>query len=341
MSGYLTSLVRRAAAPELSVRPRLASRFGPPTPAPRLDVPEPFADDKSGEEIIEHASRAETRQARHPSRPAPSSPAAETLPRDALVSPRPVATPAQTEVTAVLTEVVRPSPEQMAAPLQPFDSVPPPEPKAIEPERAVRVSGDSDQARRDAPVSMPLRSRSQAESTSAEHLRQTPTVPRDRVATRVSVEVRKTMASDRTSPAPRAIEDRTHDRQPPDRDDQPLPTTRAEVASRLVEPPTQAKRLGDDRSEDPADHPVVSRSREPSEANREPSPLARSRVLPGRRSDDSARRPSTPEPIIQVTIGRVEVRASASPEPRQKPRAVSGATSLDDYLRQRTGRGSP
>jgi hypothetical protein len=39
-----------------------------------------------------------------------------------------------------------------------------------------------------------------------------------------------------------------------------------------------------------------------------------------------------------VTIGRIEVRATTAAEPRTKPRPASASTSLDDYLRQRSGR---
>jgi hypothetical protein len=50
-----------------------------------------------------------------------------------------------------------------------------------------------------------------------------------------------------------------------------------------------------------------------------------------------------PEPVINVTIGRVEVRASAPaapPKPKSKPKAPA-VMSLDDYLNQRKGRGAP
>jgi hypothetical protein len=52
--------------------------------------------------------------------------------------------------------------------------------------------------------------------------------------------------------------------------------------------------------------------------------------------------PDAPEPTIQVTIGRVEVRAEApSVPPKPKPKAKTPAVmSLDDYLNQRKGRGS-
>jgi len=45
-----------------------------------------------------------------------------------------------------------------------------------------------------------------------------------------------------------------------------------------------------------------------------------------------------PEPTIQVTIGRIEIRATQTPDkPTAKPRAVSTTMSLDDYLKQRNG----
>ena len=54
------------------------------------------------------------------------------------------------------------------------------------------------------------------------------------------------------------------------------------------------------------------------------------------------RRAEAPEPVIQVTIGRVEVRAEAptalsQPKPKARTPAVM---SLEDYLKQRKGRGS-
>jgi hypothetical protein len=49
---------------------------------------------------------------------------------------------------------------------------------------------------------------------------------------------------------------------------------------------------------------------------------------------DQRASPST----IQVTIGRIEVRAATVAEPRQKSRPSSGAASLEDYLRHRSGR---
>jgi len=50
-------------------------------------------------------------------------------------------------------------------------------------------------------------------------------------------------------------------------------------------------------------------------------------------------KPAQPEPVIHVTIGRVEIRAVAEREPaRRKREAASAVMSLDDYLRARSKR---
>lgn len=49
--------------------------------------------------------------------------------------------------------------------------------------------------------------------------------------------------------------------------------------------------------------------------------------------------PSAPEPTIQVTIGRIEVRATRSVEPPPKRPAAPKPMGLDEYLRQRHERG--
>jgi hypothetical protein len=59
-----------------------------------------------------------------------------------------------------------------------------------------------------------------------------------------------------------------------------------------------------------------------------------------RREDESRDRQAAPvsPATIHVTIGRIEVRAATATEPRTKPRPASASPSLDDYLRQRSGR---
>jgi hypothetical protein len=48
-------------------------------------------------------------------------------------------------------------------------------------------------------------------------------------------------------------------------------------------------------------------------------------------------KPPQPTPTIQVTIGRIEVRATPAAPVQPKPRPASPAMSLDEYLRQRGG----
>jgi hypothetical protein len=78
--------------------------------------------------------------------------------------------------------------------------------------------------------------------------------------------------------------------------------------------------------------------------------VVQSRVMPiERRGEDrSSRGPLSlsaqappPAPTIHVTIGRVEVRATAPAVPASKPRPAPQTTSLDDYLRQRSSGGKP
>lgn len=48
----------------------------------------------------------------------------------------------------------------------------------------------------------------------------------------------------------------------------------------------------------------------------------------------------SPEPVIQVTIGRIEVRATPEPPAARKAHAATPVTSLDEYLRNRVKRGN-
>jgi hypothetical protein len=74
-----------------------------------------------------------------------------------------------------------------------------------------------------------------------------------------------------------------------------------------------------------------------------PSIGAPERAWLGPRFDRGAppglRRSAEPEPTIQVTIGRIEVRAELSASPPAKERPAPKPMSLDDYLRRQAGRG--
>jgi hypothetical protein len=51
-------------------------------------------------------------------------------------------------------------------------------------------------------------------------------------------------------------------------------------------------------------------------------------------------RPAVSEPAVQVTIGRIEVRAVTEAGPRKQERAASPVMSLNDYLKTRAGGGN-
>ena len=57
------------------------------------------------------------------------------------------------------------------------------------------------------------------------------------------------------------------------------------------------------------------------------------------RSADASARPAAMErpsaPRVEITIGRVEVRAVYAPPPAERKTAARPLTSLDDYLKQR------
>jgi hypothetical protein len=55
----------------------------------------------------------------------------------------------------------------------------------------------------------------------------------------------------------------------------------------------------------------------------------------------TGRRDAASEPVVHVSIGRLEVRAAASAAAPSRRRAGPQPASLDDYLRQRGDRGSP
>jgi hypothetical protein len=46
---------------------------------------------------------------------------------------------------------------------------------------------------------------------------------------------------------------------------------------------------------------------------------------------------TTPAPTIQVTIGRIEIRATQVAQKSEKKSYASNTLSLDDYLKQRNG----
>ena len=66
-------------------------------------------------------------------------------------------------------------------------------------------------------------------------------------------------------------------------------------------------------------------------------PQARPETQP--RLSSAAEQATKPEPIIHVTIGRIEVRATPASSPPRKQTPAASMMSLEDYLRQRNGGG--
>jgi hypothetical protein len=338
MSGYLTSLVRRAAAPELSVRPWLSSIFGPPMPGPRVDIPMPLAEDGDAEGTIDGASPREIAETRTPRGAARSSGATESPARDAEPLRRYEATPARSErfstrstPVATATGTDRLSPDQTAP--QHKDSVPSEEPPATERRDAIRSIEERDPAR---PLSLraSLRLRPQAE-TGGERRAQPLDADVRPVPSPAGIGAKDTATDNRDHPI--LTSDRSRVRQPLDGIELALRASQTEALLKPTEPPRKIER--ESGTESIIEATVTTPLRAPSAAVRQPLPVRARVSLPPRRDHEISERPNAPDPIIQVTIGRVEVRASTPTEPRPRPRPANGATGLDDYLRQRAGRG--
>jgi hypothetical protein len=88
------------------------------------------------------------------------------------------------------------------------------------------------------------------------------------------------------------------------------------------------------RKHRPSDARVDHRPSSPLGERRIPE-VARPTLTPAFAMRDD-RRPQVPdEPTVQVTIGRVEIRATVAPTPARKPAVLTPAMSLDEYLKRR------
>jgi len=68
-----------------------------------------------------------------------------------------------------------------------------------------------------------------------------------------------------------------------------------------------------------------------------PHSIPGSFIKPPRRSSNTQAHLPAPAPTVQVTIGRVEVRATPAPPVKQSPPRVAPKLTLEDYLRSRSG----
>jgi len=111
------------------------------------------------------------------------------------------------------------------------------------------------------------------------------------------------------------------------------PTVRHVQTESTVEPKRHAKA---NEETDFITSPAKISSIKPAEL---PHAIPGSFIKPPRRSSDTqAHLPApAPAPTVQVTIGRVEVRATPAPLVKQSPSRVAPKLTLEDYLRGRSG----
>lgn len=213
------------------------------------------------------------------------------------------------------------------------------------PPRPVRTARDPEETRTDEMRSptqamrdeTPVRTRT--ESTTAEPSRAVPTAPERTSDPGREIFVRP----GREAPSPEAartfiprtrtelhaeMHDKNRDERRPDIEG----TTRADRAIRPNDPPPIVPRRIDE-----VDRRTPSRREPPHQSRRgtEQGEKGKRSEEESRRAETEAEEPST----IRVTIGRIEVRAiMQAPQQRREPARHAPTTSLDDYLKQYSGR---
>lgn len=118
------------------------------------------------------------------------------------------------------------------------------------------------------------------------------------------------------------------------------------IVAQPVVTPTVAQAIGPDENGDQKQRSLATQQIEsllPSISQRSPPdepirPMARPRTLPARRSRPAVKDAPPVTPTVQVTIGRIEVRATTPASTRTHgARPAAPRLSLDDYLRSRGG----
>jgi len=118
----------------------------------------------------------------------------------------------------------------------------------------------------------------------------------------------------------------------------PTPSSEPDGAPAVREPAdspsSRGRRLSARDGPEPADSPAP---RPPPTFAAPPSGTTAALLAPPARAVLAPRAKQPPEPTIQVTIGRIEVRATPPPAPSTRPPTTApAAVSLDEYLRQRS-----
>ncbi len=300
MSSFFSSLISRSLAPEAQIAPRPVARFEPAGPALPPDSPAELEE----QHVFQTAAR--------PRQEAPAR--ASTAPESRADAPAGDAAAAQ---PAGLPAVAR-----VPAPPEPR---PPAERQA--PREAVSLVAEAVAVARPAQGSVPPPSTAAAPPAA---LLQTVDLPprAARPADARPVSAREHRPHDsglaHVQPAARAQAQPTQEWPAP-----PLAGQRAPAVPAVAPRPPEAAR--------PAQHPDAARP-EPLR----PAPLIQPEIAPARPRDAAPRQEAEPgpAPVIQVTIGRIEVRAAPAPTRPERPRAAPAAMTLDEYLRKRSNGGS-
>lgn len=325
MSDYLGHLAARSLDPErAAVRPRLASRFEPVAPW----APPVWPENREAATAPLETTAEGTAEPRGPARGFLS-------PNPRMESPEPVGeqpAPARSRRPRAMKEEeseLTPEPSRREPPVRPLLLPEPPQPPAAEPALA---PVQTRQTRRRAVVEELEASPEPRRREQPAHPLSLPEPSRPRTAALVPAY---------TPIAP-----------PPDRRIEAVPVHPAIVPAKRETPlplsPPRAGRAEPERVARPAERPSSSaepRPASPAALVPKPAPPARIVVEP-RVALAPLMPPAVPAPIrstevpaptIQVTIGRIEVRATPPPAQPSRPRPPApSAVSLEEYLRRRS-----
>jgi hypothetical protein len=355
MSDFLKSLVARQLGEAAAVRPRLSGRFEPPSDAFATEAPRRAGEfEDTDADALELYLEVETRpaparetatppvsnedsRAAAPRRESDETPARVVFvkePRDESQFPsRPERSPAQTSERANDAPLQGRESKGDDAPVRPKSIVPSfdEEAERASDERAARPPAESsvDEEKPVRPVSptrgpddFVTRARTRGERRTPSQLEpREPSSHEVNEARRPSSDVRPSQTS-----TPRRIEARVARHE----SDESSTLTRTEPARSR-----ETAHSRDDEAESNAGRHALRGRQEP--AAFEPQPTRRvARQTQAR--DASRARAVEAAPTINVTIGRVEVRATQGPSPAPRRTEVAAPRmSLDDYLRRRSG----
>jgi hypothetical protein len=342
MSEYLTSLITRAQAPELTIRPRLSSMFDPPILVPGWEMPARASDENTEAAGVD--GPAARRPSTAPARDQRSQSQAEVyaaeadradIDQSAVIPRRAAATSAVRAANNVVISGDKPNPVL---------------PREVDAQGEARASAERPISGQRNPVQigkneilqLPDQSNDKPRDMAVEFraaLGRFDGVAPDKVPTashRADAENPVGQNSPTRSlqtTTPKASFPRQQPDAEPIKPELPRPIRQTGISLRSEAAEQDAPAIGQ--------LPVLAiKARfgdgKPSASEAAHITIGKLSRREGERHDQPVSRasPST----IQVTIGRIEVRATTVAEPRQKTRPSSGASSLEDYLRHRSGR---